>query len=447
MGKHNVAVGLAALMACSMALTGCRTINKRLSESVLDPNEAETWEVHHYSFGSYIVDDEQFGEIDFAGWVEQDRVKVHYPQGLADAAEEIAAETCRIIETVEQRLGVAIITRTRIELLRFDEVPQNFDIRLTGEPNEFPLPLFVQTGKESASDILAHNLSYPYFLAHELVETSLSCDSSKGYVLPDIAWEFYFIGGHLNNDTRWFRDGLANYAGFVAYQTMHENWDASMGDPAGRKSIHHHPFSMLDAVGEDLFTWTQHSRIKQQGDYYDAALGLLLLIADEYGEQAIRDINGTIASRQSVDGSDLLKIAREITGADLKEVAASFRFPQIGAEVTDITETTALNKGLDVQQGLFVKTVEPNSLAATAGIEPNDAIVAVNGENITDYLDYELTLFKARRSPSATLSVWTAKNGITPVELDLGQVQAQERRKRRISTKNGRSFSVSIMVH
>ena len=82
-----------------------------------------------------------------------------------------------------------------------------------------------------------------------------------------------------------------------------------------------------------------------------------------------------------------------------------------------------------------------------AGIEPNDVIVAVNGTNIIDRLDYELAVFQARRNQTATLSIWRAPTGITPVELALWQATSRDRRKRQILTEEGRREFVTISIH
>lgn len=447
MRTNGLKVGILALLAGSLILTGCRTVNKRLSERVLNPDKAKAWSIHYGSEDQFTLDDNRLEKLDFAGWAETDRVRVHYPQGLAESAQCIANETSNMLSEVERRLGITITTQARFELLRVDEVPQNFDIHLESKPNVFRLPLFVQTGQESCEAILAHSHSYPYIVVHEMVETSMACSTANGRVLPDVGWSFLFFGAHLDNDTRWFRDGLANYAGFVAYQTIRKGVDTSEEPLAGRELIHNKPFTLLDQVGDKLFSWSQYSRDKQQEDYYNAALGLFLLIADEYGEQSIRDITAGIASRDDVDGRDLLEIAKEVTGADLRELAADFRFPRIGAAVADLTPATALNRGLDVQQGLFVAAVEPNSLAAAAGIEPNDVIVAVNDTDVTDYLSYQLAVFAARRSQTVSLSIWRPQAGVSPVEMALWQATPQQPRKQRSLTKGGRRDFVTISVH
>lgn len=438
-------LGTAAVCA---AAAGCRTINKRISEAVLDPGKTKQWNVRYGSQSLFALDNARLERLDFAGSTEGDCIKVRYQRGLAESAQCIADETTGLLEEVEQRLGITITTRSTIQLLRLDETPQNFDIRLKVEPNEFPLPLFVRAGDESCRSILAQNRSYPYLFVHELVETSLACNEAGGRVLPDVAWGFLGIEIHVNNYTRWFRDGLANYAGFIAHERARQDLTEGQDDPAGRALVHNNPFSALDRVGVGLFSWSQYSRSKRQVDYYDAALGLFLLLADEYGEGAFREITTRIASREAVDGRDLLAIVREVTGADLRGLAATFRFPQIGLNCDAVTTAVALNRGLGVQEGLLVESVEPNSLGDGAGLEPNDVIVSVDGAPVSDDLDYELALFKARDRQSVSLTVWREAAGMVAVELSLWPAAqpAVEPDKRRNPLQEGRIDFISLSV-
>lgn len=448
MPRHTLKTALLALTVGLLTLTGCRTVNKRISEAVSDPGKAKQWNVRYGSRSHYALDDDSLKALEFEGCTEGDRVKVHYQRGLAEPAQSIANKTSALLEQVEQRLGLTITTHSTIQLLRLDEVPQNFDIRLKVDPNEFPLPLFVRAGDESWQSILAQNRGYPYLFMHELVETSLACNDTGGRVLPDVGWGFLGLKAHVNSYTRWFREGLANYAGYVAYGLVRDDLAGVGSAPAGRALVHAEPFSALNQIGRRLFSWSQYSRSKQQDDYYSAALGLFLLIEHEYGEQAIRDIMTEIARREIVDGRDLLEIARQTTGADLKELVAGFRFPQPGLKLEDVTAAMALNRGFATQQGLLVESVEPNGLGDHAGLEPNDVIVAVDGTSVTDNLDYELALFKAQDHDSVSLSVWRAKTGTIVVELPLWPTDqtAPEPGKRRNPLQKGRIDFVILSI-
>ncbi|RPJ37150.1 MAG: hypothetical protein EHM35_06905, partial [Planctomycetaceae bacterium] len=202
-----VAVTLISLSA------GCQTINKGLTEAVLDRKEPEQWQVHYGSRVHYLLNDITMKEVQFEGSRSAGDTTIRYQQGLAEQAQCIADKTNELLDEVQEHTGVTITTRSTVYLLRFDDRPQDFDVMLDVEPNELPLPLFVQAGDESCEAILVQNRSYPYMFVHELVETSLAAGRKGGVVLPDPSWGMLVFVVHVNNYTRWFRDGLANYGG------------------------------------------------------------------------------------------------------------------------------------------------------------------------------------------------------------------------------------------
>jgi hypothetical protein len=244
--------------------------------------------------------------------------------------------TAALLEAVHRRTGVTITTRGTIYLLRFDQQPEDFSISLTSEPSEFPLPLFVQAGQESCQAIVAQSRSYPYLLVHELVETSL-ISKSGGSVLPDLAWGAPGARMYVNNYTRWFREGFANYAGFVAYEIAAGEVPSDKRLCRREPLVHTEPFSSLSQVGDKLFSWPQSGKTKLERAYYNAALGLFLLITDTFGEQAIRDIIHEIAQRRAVNGRDLIEITNRVLKTDVRQLAGSFEFPRVGAEVEQMT--------------------------------------------------------------------------------------------------------------
>jgi len=413
-GRRIVPAGLAVL--CVMALAGCRTVNKGITEAVLDGRTYRDWHIRYGSHGHYSLNDEGLATIEFEGLVDAGRVRVRYQRGLQGQARCIADVTGRLLAEVERQVGMTITTSTTLDLLRFDEPPQNFDIQLTVEPNEFPLPLFVRTGDESCTSIVAQNRSYPYVLVHELVETSLAARAG-GRVLPDLGWGAFGWKSNVNNYTRWFRDGLANYAGYVACEKLSDEIDCPDCPMRIGALLHASPFSELSRIGTRLFRWSQSSHGEHERGYYNAALGLLLLIENRFGQQAIRDIVAEIAKRQAVDGRDLRKITSEIIGTDVRQLVADFEFPVLAAELTPVTAALAANRGLDVAEGLLVETVEPNSAADRAGLLADDVIVAADSAPVVNTLDFELALLRAGQRPAIPLAIWRKDAGTVPLEL------------------------------
>ena len=276
--------------------------------------------------------------------------------------------------------------KCRIYLLRVDEIPQNANIDIATEPNEFPMPLFVKAGDESWQSILAQDRMYPFVMLHELVEMSMTSGLGSGPVLPDVRGGMMGLHATLNNYTRWFRDGLANYAGYVACEVA--------GQSLALRPDESRPFSSLRQVGDKLFSWPQYGRTDQTG-HYDAALGVFLLIREEFGEQAIRDIAKEVARRQSVDGRDLIDIVNRRIAGDIEARVRAFTFPHVGMELTSVLPSLVLNEGLDVKQGLFITSVEPGGPADQAGLKKKDVITAARCHD-----DREPRRFRTRPVPS-----------------------------------------------
>ncbi len=408
-----LALGMLGLAA------GCRTVNKGLTESVLERAPSREWRVHYGSRIQYTLTNETLLEVEFEGTRDADGALVRYPWGMADQAQCIADTTAGLLRQVEQRTGVTIATRTTLYLLRLDHRPQDFNILLTAEPNELPLPLFFTVGQESWEAILAHSRSFPYLLVHELVETSLAGGANGARVLPDLAWGLPGLRIHVNNYTRWFRDGLANYAGYVAYEIFARALPGEQRLAYRETLVHANPFSALAQVKDRLFVWPQAADMESERLDYNAALGLFLLIVDTHGEQAIRDIMRELAGRQSVDGPDLVAITNRVLGRDVKRLARDFTFPTIGIELEPMTPALALNRGLELREGLVVVSTPDKSAAQRAGLRPKDVITAVGPVPVGGPLDFELGLFKARRQESVPLTVQRAGTGTLTLELPL----------------------------
>jgi len=426
---------------------GCRTISKGITESVLEREEAKEWRVQYGSRMHYALTDETLENMDFEGTLQAGETTVRYQRGLGPQAQCIADRTAALLEQVHDRTGVTISTHSTIYLLRFDQRPQNFDILLTVEPNEFPLPLFVRAGAESCQAIIAQNRSYPYLFVHELVETSLASETGAR-VLPDLTWGALGLNVHVNNYTRWFRDGLANYAGYVAYQIVARDMPREQRLYHRQTLLHTTPFSSLARIGDDLFSWPQSSHTKDERTYYSAALGLFLLIADTYGEEAIREIVREIAIRKAVNGPDLIEITNHVLDADVRTLAADFEFPDVGVELERMSPALALNHGVAVQEGLFVQAVEEGSAAARAGLQPGDVITAGTSTSMTNLFDFELALFQAKDKPAVSLTVQRPDAEAQIIELSVTESAGSARTsggRRRQPLEEGRiEFRASV---
>ena len=410
---------LVLLALCLTLMAGCRAFNKEITKTMYQ-KKPKTLESHSSGGKKYTLTNSQMREIDFAGSVRVEDVNVSYQQGLDAQADCIANKTSELLSKVRERAGVQISFEAKIYLLRVDEIPQNFNINVVSDANEFGLPLFAEVGNESCETIISTNCSYPTLVTHELVECALIFPKEGGRVLIDLRWKRFIFSGIYRNYTRWFREGLGNYAGYLAYDMLSEdaNFAASQIPPARIPFIFGHPFSSLSRVGKKLFSWHQYSSNKIDRDYYNAALGLFLLIRNRFGEEAIREIMREIKNRSYLDGVDLIKLTNQTLGTDIRELAENFQFPQTGLKIKPLTPATTLNEGLDVTEGLFVTAVEPNSLADDAGIKKKDVILRINDRSIKSYLDFELAVFE-RMQQNIEALIWRKEHGQIMADLQL----------------------------
>ncbi len=416
--RTSSGVLLAGLATLASFFSGCNSFNKGITEAVLARTKSREWTIHYASRLQYTLTNAALLNLELEGSRNAGDTVVRYQRGLDSQAQCLADKTAALLEMVRQRTGAIITTRCTMYLLRFNQQPQDFSISLTAEPNEFLLPLFVQAGQESCDAIVAQSRSYPYLLVHELVETSL-VNKATGSILPDLAWGTAGAVIHVNNYTRWFRDGFANYAGYLAYAAVVAEIPRDERVYQQEALVHTEPFSSLAQVGGRLFAWPQASRPNLERAYYNASLGLFLLIADTFGEQAICNINREITQRRALNGRDLIEITNRAIGADVRKLAADFKFPRFGAEVEMMTPALALNRAIEPHAGLLVGDVDTGSLAKRAGLQERDVIIRVGNTPVANHLDFELGIFKARKAGTVPLLVQRTGTGTLTLDLPL----------------------------
>ncbi len=223
-----------------------------------------------------------------------------------------------------------------------------------------------------------------FLLAHELHEWRLVNPRSM-LVLMDIQGAWGPMSWDIRYHTRWFRDGFANYAGYHAVQYLRDQaqpWETASGPVAWRR-LELRPFSKLAKVKTDLFRWNQSSPVAWDADYYEAALGLFLLIERRLGSEAIPSVVAALPSVARPDGSRLRKLFLAKTGRDLRRLVDDFWFPDLGL--------TLKSNATDQPE---IESVRPHSPAGELDLQPGDVIQAVNNQPVRDLLEYECRLFR-----------------------------------------------------
>ncbi len=344
-------------------------------------------------------------------------VNISYQRGLEEQADCLANQIGQLIAHVEESTGLDIRLSAKAYLLRLDEAPYNYNMRFKLDPNHFAIPMFVRAGEESCEAIVASNFIYPGLFMHEMAEMSLIFHKPPGVVLPDAAGKFLVFKPKLLNYTRWFRDGMANYAAYLAYLKLRLQIEAER--PPTEWAIHSHPFSSLDKVGTKLFKWHQYSPARWSDDYYNAALGLFLLVTDQFGPDSIKNIFQRINQQDYLNGKDLIKIFDEVLGVDFKQLVREYHFPRTGLRVRGLTRALALNEGLEVETGLFVYKIDPNGLASDSGLKEKDVIIKIGDAPVECKMDMEWALFKSRDEAAVDVTLWRKDTGETILTLKL----------------------------
>ena len=292
------------------------------------------------------------------------------------------------------------------------------------------LVLYTEDEDDSCEMIVANNWSYPALHVHEIVEFSILDSGTAPVLLNDIrrktgqgGWkeEYHY--------TRWFREGFADYAGFLAHQVTIASLrfdEDTYSLKVRQRDLDRIPFSGLDRVGKDLFTWHQYTnhptraesiRSHKCGEYYSAAFGLFLVIEDRFGRDAIKSIMLEVNQMERANGSDLMELTNRVSNTDVVKLVEGFRFPRTGlsmARPRAHTERVYPESGLE---GICVISVEPDSAAARAGVRERDLLVGVSGKPVATNLYFELALYELMDEPSVTISLWRKGVGKLDVEM------------------------------
>ncbi len=79
---------------------------------------------------------------------------------------------------------------------------------------------------------------------------------------------------------------------------------------------------------------------------------------------------------------------------------------RIGVSISNVTKDLADSLGLAKAQGAAIGTVEDNSPAAKAGLEPGDVILKIDGRAVEGNADLSRTIRALKPGTKTTLNVW-----------------------------------------
>jgi len=177
-----------------------------------------------------------------------------------------------------------------------------------------------------------------------------------------------------------------------------------------------------------LFSCHQRSSDRLNSDYYNAALGLFLVLREEFGEQALPQVIAETRKKEFLNGQELMEITNRTLRTDVRRLVETFSFPSTGLKTQPLSRAEVLNKGMQVEQGLQVTAVEARSPAALAAIQQGDVITAVCGTPITGPLDLEMALFRARHLDRVDVTIWRPAQGSISLSLPMGEATSRTTR-------------------
>ena len=424
-----------------VSLSGCSSIEKEKSpNSSKNEKYVKSLEARYLGQSVLNFNSENLKNVHFEGDLSVGNTSIKYPEGLEEQARYIAARMDDVFSHVESETGIDFAINPQVYMLWTQEYPQNINVHFTSDdPNIFPIPIFVKIGQEDPNLILENNNYFPYMLTHEITEVTPVYPDNKGVVKNDSRARVLIFTFDYSNHTRWFREGFANYAGYIAMDYLRTNRDKNISEISETAHIHQTPFSSLRDIGKGLFKWEQYSSPKIKGDYYSAALGLFLVLEDQFGRDAIRDVIIDLDNHKNLRGSDLIKLINRKFNTDIEKLVDDFKFIKIGVRIVPLNPVFALNRGLELDKGLYVQTVEPNTIASEAGMDANDVIVAINDMPIASRFDFEMELFKAMKQPKAKFKIWRKDEGYKELELNLDKAREIPDKKHVVKNKEAQS--------
>ena len=399
-GQGRRAAG--AALALMLALAGCETVQDKSALETYDTyrNEAGKAEFNvNFNYNDAVVVDNAFVAAQYyEGTAKAGRAEVAFQAGLKEQAGALAMEMEQYIAHVEQAIGRQLQVPVRAYLLRRDRMPGTIAGGFQKTSEVYQFPMFVVNEDESFETIRSTNPFYPYMFIHELAKLSLVDPARPPLVLADQKSNPLL---KIRYNTRWFREGLANYAEFLVYEKMRERMADDGAEAAlaafEASHVYQEPLSALAKLGPALFNWDAFNATAKDPDYFNAALGLFILVEDQFGEGSVRAVMDDLERADYVDGQVLEETFSRVLGSDVRQVLNDFAMPSAGAEMSALTPATAKNFGLQVSQGLYVNGVTDAGLARAAGVQRGDVIVGINRRTVANNLDHELAMLEAKR--------------------------------------------------
>lgn len=296
----------------------------------------------------------------YEGNINRSGVTVFYPLGMKSLAEHVADSFVEAAAAIKTRTGVEWAFDLQIFLVQVSNTSAGFKLTIPLRRNRIlKLPLLVSSRPNA--EILP---VWSAGIAHEVTEASMLASISKRQL---VLGDYCVDGIGLINQTRWFRDGVAEYAGSIFNQTFF----GSRYQPPAQM------YQDLSIVREDLLEWNNCLTKSGPDIYYSASHALIRELINIAGEHAVARIMDSASKASYIDGRILERAVKKAAHLDLKEFLKTYQPKWLGMDVRD-TRPDGPSLVHDHNE-VIITSVYQGYPADKWRLQPGDVILSVDG--------------------------------------------------------------------
>lgn len=228
--------------------------------------------------------------------VETNGAATYYEDGLDEMAKEVHQVQTEGLQITEEILKEEPLFKLGYLLLKDSLTNMSID--------EAVIPIPAAAESEEEKDLVLMMTNWVYF--HEVTELHLVLGK-----------------GILDPNTRWFRDGLADYVAHTVAKQLNPEADSLV---MATRVESYEPIKGK----ADLLNWIgTGSEKKQKGfeggsGHYAAAMFFFIDLTEKYGEEVIPNLLERLLDHKKITSKVLIKELSEITKADIKEMIESY---------------------------------------------------------------------------------------------------------------------------
>ena len=296
----------------------------------------------------------------YEGQVQVGDITVHYPGGMSSQAKVIGTAFDQARTEIKDRTGITWAFSLDLYLVPVTDTSGGFRLDFPLRGRKLSLPILVMPGRD------------PFFLpdwsggiAHEITEACMLASlSRRDLVLGDYCWD----GFPLVNGTRWFRDGVSDFA-----------WDIMNTKLFGDR---YQPpawiYQELAKTREGILDWSNCA----DSSGYAAAHALIIQLNDRFGPDVIARIMVAASQERYINGGMLNRAVRKATGVDLKQFLRDYKVTWLGMDLRDTRPVPDFPILVREGNQVTIAGVYPRTPAAIWKLRSGDRLLTVDGKPV-----------------------------------------------------------------